>query len=169
MELKLERLMLLGGLTALDVWDCLNVVLISWFLLIFFPRWSWTPTITLIPPILLSLLYALAIFSLILFPQDPEAPQLEFTSLEGVVAGFSNHNIVFVGWVHFAAFDALIGRMIVLDSLSRKASTKFHICGIVPTLIFCLALGPVGFGLYLMLRHFFLPNEPANDGKLKML
>lgn len=48
-------------------------------------------------------------------------PQLEFTSLEGA----------FVGWVHFAAFDALIGQMAVPDSLSRKATTKFHIWGLL--------------------------------------
>lgn len=169
MELKLEKMILLGGLTAEDLFDSLNIVLLTWILMIFLPRWSWTPTLTLVTPILHSLLYALGIFSLIFFPQDPDAAQLDFASLEGVVTGFSNHNIVFIGWVHYFAFDALVGRMILLDSLDRNASTKFHICGVVPSLVFCCLLGPTGFGLYMLLRSIFLPKNPANDGKMKFL
>eukprot|EP00526_Cylindrotheca_closterium_P023312 CAMPEP_0113601244 /NCGR_PEP_ID=MMETSP0017_2-20120614/126_1 /TAXON_ID=2856 /ORGANISM="Cylindrotheca closterium" /LENGTH=157 /DNA_ID=CAMNT_0000509525 /DNA_START=33 /DNA_END=503 /DNA_ORIENTATION=+ /assembly_acc=CAM_ASM_000147 len=157
MELKLEKMVLLGGLTAADLFDSLNIVLITWLLMIFLPQWRWTPTLTLVTPILQSLLYALGIFSMILFPQDPDAAQLDFFSLEGVVTGFSNHNIVFVGWVHYFVSDALVGRMVLLDSLSRNASTKFHIFGVVPSLFFCCMLGPVGFGLYMILRSIFLP------------
>ncbi|CAJ1960322.1 unnamed protein product [Cylindrotheca closterium] len=169
MELKLEKLTLLGGLTAADLFDSLNIVLITWMLMVFLPRWRWTPTLTLVTPMLHSLLYALGIFSLVIFPQDPDAAQLDFMSLEGVVTGFTNHNIVFVGWVHYIAFDALVGRMVLLDSLSHNASTSFHICGVVPSLIFCFLLGPVGFGLYMVLRFFFLPKDPVNDGKMKIL
>ena len=169
MELKLEKLILLGGLTAAECWDFLSIVLPTWLLMIFLPRWSWTPTLTLVAPILLSVVYALGIFSLILFPQDPDAPVLDAASLEGIVTGFTNHNIVFIGWVHFLVFDALVGRMILLDSLERNASTMLHISVVVPSLIFCVLLGPVGFVLYMILRSIFLPKDPSDKGKMKSL
>jgi hypothetical protein len=162
--MDLQPLTLLGGLTAADVWDSLNLVLVTWALLLFFPKWEWTPTLTLVTPLLHSLLYAAGLFSILLFPeQDKDAPAIDFTSLQGVVTGFTNPNVVFVGWVHYIAFDALVGRMIVLDSLQRNASYRFHIFAMIPSLLFCFLSGPVGFLLYMVLRTIFLSNDTTTS------
>jgi hypothetical protein len=162
--MDLQPLTLLGGLTAADFWDSLNLVLVTWALLLFFPKWEWTPTLTLVAPLLHSLLYAGGIFSLLLFPEDKDAPAIDFTSLEGVVTAFTDPNVVFVGWVHYIVFDALVGRMIVLDSLQRNASYRFHIFAMIPSLLFCLLLGPVGFLLYMVLRTIFLSDDTTTTG-----
>lgn len=167
--MDLQPLKLLGGYTAADLWDSTNVVLFTWILLIFFPKWQWTPSLTLITPVLHSLLYLMSMFSLILFPTDKDAAGMDFTSLEGVVTGFADPNVVFVGWVHYIAFDALVGRMILLDSLQHDASTKFHVFAVIPCLLFCCLLGPVGFFMYMVLRTVFLSNGQVDGTKLKIL
>lgn len=83
MELKLKALKLLGDSTAQDLWPFNNVVLLTWCLLIFVPYWKLTPKLTLIAPLLLSVLYAGTTLSLVLWP-DPEDPEVDFGSLEGV-------------------------------------------------------------------------------------
>ena len=52
------------------------------------------------------------------------------------------------------AFDLLVGRGIILDSLSSPSgfSLLFHIFAVVPCLFLTLMAGPVGFALYIGLR-----------------
>jgi len=153
---------LLFNLTAADLWGSLNLVMVTWLLMALVPRWKWTPTLTLVTPIFHSLIYAGSIFSIILFPADGTSTTTDFSSLEGVVALFQDPNGVFAGWTHYIVFDALVGRMMLLDSLRRGASTKFHIFVMIPCLFFTLMLGPVGFVSYMGLRAFFLPSNEAS-------
>ena len=41
---------LLGGLDAGELWPVCNLVLPTWALLAFAPRWAHTPTLTLVSP-----------------------------------------------------------------------------------------------------------------------
>mmetsp|Transcript_32423 Transcript_32423/g.78746 ORF Transcript_32423/g.78746 Transcript_32423/m.78746 type:complete len:168 (+) Transcript_32423:108-611(+) len=157
--MELMQFKLLFGLTAADLWGSLNLVMLTWLLMACFPRWKWTPTLTLVTPIFHSFIYAGSILSIILFPADDASGSMDFGSLEGVVATSQDPNTVFAGWVHYIAFDALVGRMMLLDSLKRGASIKFHVLVMIPCLFFTLMLGPVGFLSYMGLRSVFLPSK----------
>ena len=159
--MELVQYKLLFGLTAADLWNSLNLVMFTWLLMACFPRWKWTPTLTLVTPIFHSLIYAGSILSLILYPAEGATP-LDFGSLEGVVEGFKDPNAVFAGWTHYIVFDALVGRMMLLDSLKRGASIKFHILVMIPCLFFTLMLGPIGFVSYMGLRAVFLPSNDVS-------
>lgn len=164
--MELLQFKLLFGLTAADLWGSLNLVMITWLMMACVPRWKWTPTLTLITPIFHSLIYAGSVFSIFLFPADgADGASMDFGTLEGVVATFQDPNNVFAGWTHYIVFDALVGRMMLLDSLKRGASIKFHLLAMIPCLFFTLMLGPVGFVSYMVLRAVFLPsNEPTTIG-----
>merc|ERR1712110_696008 len=83
----------------------------------------------------------------------------DFFSLQGVVTMFKDPNAVFGGWVHYACYDAPVGRWIVMDSVRRGASTVIHVSVIIPTLFFALMLGPIGWLLYVaVVRTLVLPD-----------
>lgn len=157
--MELMQFKLLFGLTAADLWGSLNLVMLTWLLMVCFPRWKWTPTLTLVTPIFHSLIYAGSILSIILFPADGTSANLDFGTLEGVVSAFQDPNTVFAGWTHYVVFDSLVGRMMLLDSLKRGASFKFHLLAMIPCLLFTLMLGPIGFVSYMGLRAVFLPSN----------
>lgn len=92
-----------------------------------------------------------------MFTDDNDSVDISnFTSLEGVATMFQDPTAVFGGWMHYSAYDALIGRWIVMDSIERGASLTLHYILIVPCLFFSLMLGPTGFILYLLVRIFIL-------------
>ena len=150
----------MGGLNAAQLWSTNDVALLTWALLAFLPRWKWTPTLSLIAPLINSVVYAGSIISLMAFGGGES---LDFTSLEGIAKGFQDPNLVFVGWVHYLAFDALVGRMITLDSGARGVSAMVHAVYIVPCLFLTLMLGPVGFLLYMSTRDIILPAKKDEE------
>ena len=164
----MKALKLLGDRTADDLWPLNNLILVSWALLIFVPYWKLTPKFSLIAPILLSVLYAGTALTLVIWP-DPNSPDVDFATLEGVMKMFQDPTNMYAGWVHFVIFDALVARMILIDSLSRGASSKFHILGTVPCFLLVFVMGPTGFLTYMILREVFLPMEQSSDTKLKIL
>jgi hypothetical protein len=136
----------LGGLTAVEIWGPMTpLILVAWILMVVAPRWKYTPTITLISSTLFALLYTLVGLSIM---TRPDAPAMDFAKLEGVVQIFKNPNAVFFGWIHYLAFDPMIGRLMLLESLEYQVSLTFHFCVMVPTLILTFWLGPCGFLVY---------------------
>lgn len=71
-----------------------------------------------------------------------------FGSIEQVRKLFQSDGMVLAGWVHYLAFDLLIGGWMVRDA-QRKGITHLNI---VPSLIFTFLLGPIGFATYWLLR-----------------
>lgn len=124
---------------------CNYGVIPAWLLLAFAPSWSWTQRIVHQAwiPMILGIVY------LGVFVTSPEpAPGGGFSSLDGVVALFSNPHFVLVGWVHYLVFDLFIGAWEIRDA--RRLSVP-HIF-VVPCLFLTLLLGPVGLLAYLGLR-----------------
>jgi hypothetical protein len=162
----LKPILLLGGVDAGQLWPTINIIMITWALLIFAPRWKWTPTLTLIPILYFAVVYVATLFSFLFFPDsDAEpAPPIDMSTFEGVVTLFQDPNGVFIGWVHYVAFDPLVGRMIVFDSVERGASTLFHIVAMVPCVVLTLLFGPTGWLLYMILREVFLPVVKQEEG-----
>ena len=162
---------LLFGLNALDLWESIPLVFLSYALLTLAPRWAHTPSLTLVVPCLHSGIYVAGIISTIRESQAKGEPPLDFFSLEGVVKGFENPNAVFVGWIHYIVFDHLVARMIVLDSIQRGASWLVHFVFVVPCMFATLMLGPTGFLSYILLRNIVLPEKASGRGgeKIKIL
>lgn len=148
---------IVGKLTALDLWPLTNLVLPAWLLLVLFPRWKYTPTVTLIPPLVHATIYTIGIFTLMYSTKDKGQP--DFFTLEGIVTMFKDPNTVFIGWIHYCVHDLLVGRAIAMDAVSRGASTLLYATVVVPCLFFACMLGPVGFLMYAIARTILLP-EP---------
>jgi Domain of unknown function (DUF4281) len=75
-------------------------------------------------------------------------PGASFSTLAGVTALFSVPGNVMMGWTHYLAFDLFIGSWEVKDAGARGIPHWV----VLPCLFFTLMLGPVGLGLYFVLR-----------------
>jgi hypothetical protein len=71
-----------------------------------------------------------------------------FGSLDGVMKFFQNKTLLTAGWVHYLAFDLMVGAWIKRNSVIYGISHWL----IIPCLFFTFMLGPVGLLLYLILR-----------------
>ena len=125
---------------------CSNLVLPQWLLMIIAPRWKWTHKLidSRIIPFLLAIVYAVYVFQI--FPSDEGG----FGSLEGVMKLFTSEEAVLIGWVHYLAFDLLIGSW-VLKTAQKK--DIYHAL-VIPCLIGCFILGPVGFLVFWIICKF---------------
>ena len=75
----------------------------------------------------------------------------DFFSLDGVQSMFKNPRVTLVGWLHFLAFDLLIGLYIVNNAQMHEIPHWF----LIPILVITLMAGPLGLLLYLCLRLFY--------------
>ena len=164
---QLKPLALFGGLSAQDLFASNNLVMIAWALLVFAPRWKWTPSITLASTILHSIIFMGTATSTMM--ADEPSPDVDFSSLEGVHGMMSDPTNSFAIWLHMVIFDLIVVRMMVLDSVDRGASTLFHCAAMVPCILLTFVMGPVGFVLYLGLRQVFLMSKSNPSGKDKIL
>ena len=133
------------------------LALLGWVLLIF-SRWIRTlrPLVGgAVVPALLGVAYLVLIIT--------EMPGAEggFDSLANVMRLFDNPGMVLAGWLHFLAFDLLIGVWIWQDA-ERK---KIRWIAALPALFFTFLFGPAGFLIYLGIRAGFTkslnPEFPA--------
>ncbi|WP_431129357.1 ABA4-like family protein [Flagellimonas flava] len=116
-----------------------------WLLMIFLPKWKVTRFLMdcRVIPILLSLIYACYI---ILHLQS--GGSLDFGSLSSVMSLFTKEEAVLAGWVHYLAFDLLIGMWM----LNQNQNLGIHQLLMAPCLFATFMLGPVGFLLFMLLR-----------------
>lgn len=123
---------------------CNSIAMLNWILLIVLPNWKWTSRITVgVTVTLFALIYVFFVFQSISFGELQS-----FGSLEGVLQLFSKKEAVLVGWVHYLAFDLMVGRFIVNDAAKNQINRFL----IIPCLLFTFMLGPTGLLLYLLLR-----------------
>jgi hypothetical protein len=118
---------------------------VGWLLLIIRPRATYTTYLVGygLLPAAMSLLY---VYGLILgFEAFAHGG---FGSLVAVRELFANDALLLVGWVHYLAFDLLIGGWITRDG----AELGFPHWQIVPALVLTFLLGPVGFFIYWIMR-----------------
>jgi len=122
------------------------LVLPQWALLIFLPKWKGTQWLIKNPviPAALAIIYLIYVASI--FGVEGGG----FGSLEEVKVLFGVDEAVLAGWVHYLAFDLLIGSWIVKDSQAKSVN---HFTTI-PCLFLTFMAGPVGWGLYMILRKF---------------
>ena len=121
-----------------------TAILPAWFLLIVLPRWHWTKF--LVTSGAYSGLFAIA-YTILIFLFFTQA-QGDFTTLSGVRALFAQPYLLVAGWVHYLAFDLLVGSWILKDAQERKIKHTW----IIPSLVMTLMFGPLGWGSYRVLR-----------------
>ncbi len=116
-----------------------------WLLMILAPRWKATTFLMeyKIIPILLSSVYAIYIFISL-----SSGGGMDFGSLASVMELFTKEDAVLAGWVHYLAFDLLIGMWM----LKQNQSLKIHQLLMAPCLFFTFMLGPVGFLLFTAIK-----------------
>ncbi len=113
--------------------------LLSWVLLAALPRQRWvasTVTGAAIPG-MLAVVYSALIVSHWGGPGG-------FSSLAGVALLFSNQWLLLAGWVHYLAFDLLVGTWEVRDA---RESGIPHLL-VIPCLFLTFMFGPAGWLLY---------------------
>lgn len=123
-----------------------TIVLPQWLLMIVAPRWfvtQWLMKSYLIP-VCLAIIYGLYLF------QGGPVDFGAFGMLAGVKQLFARggDGVMLAGWVHYLAFDLVVGTVVVRDS-QEKAIPHWLI---VLPLFFCFMLGPVGLLLYWLIR-----------------
>ena len=119
-------------------------VLPGWLLLIFLPRWQWTGRIiTGIIVTILTLFYVYCI-ARSFKPSDMQS----FSTLQGVMRLFTNETAVLAGWIHYLAFDLMVGLFEIKNAQMHKVNHWL----VVPCLLFTFMFGPVGVLLFFLLR-----------------
>lgn len=123
---------------------CNSLAPIGWILLIVAPRWKWTIRVVVsgIFPLLLAVVY---LFLIIFHFGDGEG---DFSSLQGVTKLFENPFALVAGWIHYLAFDLLVGCWILVNSQKHH----IHHLVIIPCLLLTFFFGPIGFLVYFILR-----------------
>ena len=125
---------------------CNAAVLPGWLLLVFAPRWKWTTSLitTVLIPFVLGLVYLALVIT--------HVPVLlsagSFLRLADVARLFENPYCLLAGWVHYLAFDLVVGSWQVRDA----ARLKLPHWAVVPCLVLTFLLGPAGLVCYLLLR-----------------
>ena len=133
-------------MTPSEVFSIANIMVFPmWIMMIVLPNWKATRFLInfKVIPIVLSLLYAFYIISSII-----EGPSMDFGSLNAVMQLFTIEDAVLGGWLHYLAFDLLVG-MWMLD---KNKSLKIHPVIMAPCLIGAFMMGPIGFLLFMGVR-----------------
>lgn len=117
-------------------------VLPFWLLLLIYPKWNHRNTAIYTAITLLASIYAYYIIT------GPPMDMESFSTLEGIVSLFGQPQAVLIGWIHYLAFDLLVGNWVV--NQAKEIGIK-HIWTI-PCIIFCFMLGPVGYLLFTILK-----------------
>jgi len=118
-------------------------VLPFWLLIMVAPRWEWTRRLT--HSVIIAVVYAPIYLWLLATGSGGEG---DFSSLAGVGALFSRPEALLAGWIHYLVFDLFVGAWISRDAVRRD----IHQLIVLPCLVLTLMVGPVGLGLYAVVR-----------------
>ena len=125
------------------------IALLSWLALIARPRHplvrQWT---SLGAPLLFAVVYVAIIVARM------GRARGDFSSLAGVATLFRDEWILLAGWVHYLAFDLLIGAWEVRDAELRGLPQW----RVAPCLVLTFLFGPAGWLLYLLARSVSRPS-----------
>jgi len=140
-------------MTTSEVFSLANMTAMPmWILMILLPTWKVTRFLIdfKVIPVLLSLLYAFYIFQAIQIGGG-----MNFGSLASVMELFTEENAVLAGWIHYLAFDLIVGMWI----LDQNKKTGIHQLLIAPCLFATFMLGPVGFLLFIIIKSIKQKNH----------
>jgi hypothetical protein len=116
-----------------------------WALMIFLPKWKVTQILIKfkIIPLILSLIYGFYIIQAIQI-----GGMMDFGSLSSVMTLLTEENAALAGWIHYLAFDLLVGMWIV----NQNKTLQIHQLIIAPCLFATFMFGPIGFLLFMIIK-----------------
>ncbi len=122
------------------------IVMPMWILMIFLPKWKATKFLMdyKVVPLVLAVVYAVYIVKGILILGG----MMDFGSLASVMDLFTEENAVLAGWVHYLAFDLLIGMWMI----KQNESVGIHQVLMAPCLLGTFMFGPLGFLLFMIMK-----------------
>lgn len=130
------------------------IALLGWAALIAAPL---APRLTdLVAALIIPLLIAVAYSALILAYWSGATGG--YSSLQGVMALFTNPHIALAGWLHYLAFDLFIGAWAVRTARAERIP---HLLTI-PHLGLIFLFGPAGFLTFHAMRAAFRLRKPEN-------
>jgi hypothetical protein len=136
--------------TPEQIFSIVNLVAaVAWIMLVVLPRQQWVTGVvtSLIVPMLFAFIYVGIVVTT--FGRTPGG----FSTLGAVATLFSNPWALLAGWIHYLAFDLLIGTWEVRDARERGVP---HLL-VVPCLILTFLFGPAGWLLYTIVRSTRFP------------
>lgn len=125
---------------------CNALILPGWIVLLFRPGWNFGRRI--LCPILIPGVLALAYAVLMGSQLWQGAADGGIESLQDISRLFDNNWILLAGWVHYLAFDLVVGSWLVHDSRLEKIPHPL----LIPCLVLTCLVGPFGFLCYVLLR-----------------
>ncbi|MEP3420336.1 MAG: ABA4-like family protein [Erythrobacter sp.] len=130
-----------------------GLALIAWIGLAFLPRWpALLSAVMYLGVGLLCLAYSVTLIGVMsgfLAGGAGDGAGADFSSIEGVRSIFSSDGGVVIGWTHYLAFDLFVGLWIARDADAKGVSRFIQ----APILFFTLMAGPLGLGIWLILRE----------------
>ena len=133
-------------MTPTEVFSIASMIAIPmWILMIFLSKWKVTRFLIdfKVIPLALAFIYAIYIFQAIQI-----GGMMDFGSLKSVMVLFTEENAVLAGWIHYLAFDLLIG-MWMLD---QNKELRINQLIMAPCLFLTFMLGPIGFLLFWIIK-----------------
>ena len=94
------------------------LALLTWLFIIFLPNMKYTRRIVFgFTIFILSVVYAWMVFST--FKMDDFK---EFSTLQGLMTLFQSEQAVLLGWIHYLAFDLMVGICWIIKSFQFRRS-----------------------------------------------
>lgn len=124
-----------------------TAALCAWLALALTPlRWRWSRRLTSVITFGLALAYGALIA--VFWTQGSG----DFGSLMGVASLFQHPGLLLAGWIHYLAFDLLIG-IWEREEAARIGLSRWVL---LPCLFLTFMFGPLGWLAFLAVRHFAL-------------
>jgi len=129
---------------------------LGWLALALTPlRWALTRTVALCVGAGLAVVYAALIA--VYWTQGSG----DFNSLAGVASLFQHPGLLLAGWVHYLAFDLLVG-IWEREEAARVGMSRW---ALLPCLALTFLFGPIGWLAFLGVRHFFTSTRLAPSAR----
>ncbi|MGF1551564.1 MAG: ABA4-like family protein [Paracoccaceae bacterium] len=137
-----------------------TLAFLAWVVLIGFPSWAEVRARVLgraVPALFAGAYVALLPALAVELAQAPDA----FATLDGLAALLTaNEAIVLAAWLHYLAFDLLVGRTVLDDGRSLGMPHRW----LIAPLVFCFLAGPLGWLLFQGLRILWTRRTPSAAG-----
>ena len=133
-------------MTPTTVFSFVNMIALPmWILMILLPKWKVTRFLMDIKliPVLLAVIYAVYIVQSLI-----AGGMMDFGTLDSVMALFTDETAVLAGWVHYLAFDLLVGMWLI----EQNKKVGIHQAVMAVCLLGTFMFGPIGFLLFMIIK-----------------
>ena len=118
---------------------------VGWILLAVAPHRDWVTRV--VTGLVIPAIFAVAYVAIVV--TTFAGAEGSFGSLRGVQQLFSNPWLLLAGWLHYLAFDLLVGTWEARDAVARRIPRWL----LIPCLFLTFMFGPTGWLLYMMVRR----------------